>query len=478
MRITAAIAVLILAATFAVAQTPVPREFRAAWIATVDNIDFPTRRGLSADAQRRELTAILDLAADLRLNALVFQVRPMADAVYRPGLEPWSEFLTGEMGRPQAFDPLAFLVEEAHKRGILVHAWFNPYRAGHPASRTMSATHVSRTKPDIVRKYGRYLWLDPTDPRSREHSLAVIRDVVRRYDIDGVHFDDYFYPYAERDAAGKNIDFPDDANWLAYVAAGGKLSRGDWRRSNVNLFIESVGREIKRIKPHVLYGISPFGIWQPQPDKGIAGFNAFAELYADSRKWLRDGTADYIAPQLYWETSRVGLSFPKLLAWWRSENVRGRHIWPGIAAYRIGSTATFTASEIASQIRDVRRDASSPGEVFFSFKSLRNDLGGIRRTLRDEVYSSDALVPATPWIKTRPPAPPRVSIVRTLGLVRVNWTPGRGTPPFRYVVHALDAKGWSHSILPAAARSISLSASRNIRRVIVRSVDRLGNQSR
>ena len=266
----------------------VAREFRAVWVATVDNIDFPTKKNLTIDQQRAELTAILDLAKKLRLNALIFQVRPMTDALYRSKLEPWSEFLTGQMGKPQAFDPLEFLVAEAHLRGILVHAWFNPYRAYHPAAKTMSDDHVSKRQPSIVRQYGRYMWLDPTEPDGQRHSLAVIADVVRRYDIDGVHFDDYFYPYAETDAGGKKIDFPDETNWLKYQAGGGKLGRDDWRRWNVNAFIEAVGREIKRIKPDVVYGVSPFGIWQPMPEKGIAGFNAYRELFADSLKWLQD----------------------------------------------------------------------------------------------------------------------------------------------------------------------------------------------
>ncbi|HUR99967.1 MAG TPA: family 10 glycosylhydrolase, partial [Pyrinomonadaceae bacterium] len=199
---------LVLQANAQVRPKPL-REFRAVWIATVDNIDFPSRKGLPIEDQKRELLASLDLAKKLRLNAVIFQVRPMADAVYRSSLEPWSEFLTGEMGKQQDFDPLEFVVAEAHKRGILVHAWFNPYRAYHPAARTMSDDHVARRKPTIVRQYGRQMWLDPTSLEAQRHSLEVIQDVVRRYDIDGVHFDDYFYPYAENDAAGNEIDFPD-----------------------------------------------------------------------------------------------------------------------------------------------------------------------------------------------------------------------------------------------------------------------------
>ncbi len=484
MKTTTLIATVLITAffsTFAPAQPPVEREFRAVWVATVDNIDFPTKKGLSADEQKRELIAILDLCKSLRLNAVVFQVRPMTDAVYASKLEPWSEFLTGEMGKGQAFDPLAFLVDEEHKRGILVHAWFNPYRSYHPAAKTMSNSHVSKTRPSIVRQYGRYMWLDPTDAAAKKHSVDVIKDVVRRYDIDGVHFDDYFYPYAENDSAGNKLDFPDQANYDAYLRnASGRipLSRADWRRSHVDDFITTVGREIKKVKPHIVYGISPFGIWQPMPEKGITGFNAYAELYADAKKWLQDGTVDYLAPQLYWETARQGQSFPVLLDWWKSQNTKGRHIWPGIAAYRIGSTATFNSDEIASQIARTRQSDLTRGAIYFSQKSLRNDLGGIQQKLRNEPYVRDAVTPRFPWIKTAAIRSPDVTIRRDKEYVRASWAERGKQKAFWFVVYAKDKDGWSHSILPASERSIGLSADRKISTVIVKSVDRLGNESR
>ena len=453
------------------------REFRAVWIATVDNIDFPTRKTLSVEQQKAELLRNLELAESLRLNAVVFQVRPQCDALYKSNIEPWSEFLTGEMGRPQPFDPLEFLISEAHRRGILVHVWFNPYRALHPAAKTVSRGHVSKRRPDLVRPYGKYLWLDPSDPEVQRYSLGVVADVVRRYDVDGVHFDDYFYPYPERDAGGAKVEFPDDANWRKYQNLGGKLARDDWRRSNVTAFIEAVGREIRRIKPGILYGVSPFGIWQPLPEKGITGLNAYEELYADARKWLRDGTIDYLAPQLYWETARRNQSFPVLLDWWKSQNILGRHVWVGIAPYRIGSNENFTAGEIVSQIKLTRLAPQTLGAIHFSFKSLLNDLGGIQSSLRREAYARDALVPTSPWIRARRPLPPRVRVTRGADLVRAAWSE-RGAPrAFRFVVYVEDASGWSYSILPAAQKSISLSSGRSIRRIAVAAVDRLGNES-
>jgi uncharacterized lipoprotein YddW (UPF0748 family) len=454
------------------------REFRAAWVATVDNIDFPTRKGLTVEQQKAELLQILELARSLRLNAVVFQVRPQCDALYRSAIEPWSEFLTGEMGRHQTFDPLDFLIAEAHKRGILVHAWFNPYRALHPAAKTVSDRHISKRRPDLVRQYGKHLWLDPSDPEVQRYSLSVVRDVVSRYDVDGVHFDDYFYPYPEKDAAGARIEFPDERNWQKYKSRGGRLARDDWRRKNVSDFIKSVGREVKRIKPRVLYGVSPFGIWQPAPEQGIAGFNAYAELYADARKWLRDGTADYLAPQLYWETARKGQSFPVLLDWWKSQNVKGRHIWVGVAPYRIGSNENFTAGEIADQIRLTRNTPLTRGAIHFSLKSLRNDLGGIQRVLREDVYKRDALIPVSPWVKAARLLAPRVRISRGAEFVRAAWTEQRGAgKAFWFVVYVEDASGWSYSVLPASERAISLSPDRKVRRVLVTAVDRLGNES-
>ena len=306
-------------------------------------------------------------------------------------------------------------------------------------------------------------------------------DVVRRYDIDGVHFDDYFYPYPEKDAAGNRIEFPDDKNWEAYRKHAGPralMTRDTWRRRHVDDFIEMVGREIKRIKPHVVYGVSPFGIWQPDPDKGITGFNAYSELYADARRWLQEGRVDYLAPQLYWETARKGQSFPVLLDWWKAQNIKARHIWPGIAAYRIGSTPTFTTGEIASQIELARGDAKTHGAIYFSFKSLRNDMGGIQTALRKTVYPRGAVTPSFPWISAARPLAPAVKIKRDGQLVRASWTEKGKRKAFWFAVFVNDRDGWQYSVLPASERSISLTADRGIKDVIVKSVDRLGNESR
>ncbi|HEX7942553.1 MAG TPA: family 10 glycosylhydrolase, partial [Gemmatimonadaceae bacterium] len=334
---------------------PVTREFRGVWVASVANIDWPSRPGLTPWQQQVELLEILNRAVELHLNAVVLQVRPAADALYPSKYEPWSEYLTGQMGAaPEpSYDPLAFAVAEAHKRGLELHAWVNPFRAHHPTDTSALATdHVSRAHPDMVRQYGEYLWLDPGDLAARRYSLRVVLDIVRRYDIDGIHIDDYFYPYKERDSLGQEMDFPDEPSWSRYVRAGGTMSRDDWRRHNIDLFIEAMYHAVKAAKPWVKVGISPFGIWRPGNPEQVAGFDAYSQLYADSRKWLTEGWLDYLSPQLYWSVDSPHQSYPVLLEWWASQNTHGRHLWPGNDLNRIAGpldTLGWRADELLEQ---------------------------------------------------------------------------------------------------------------------------------
>ncbi len=445
----------------------VETEFRAVWIATVDNIDFPSKRNLSVAEQKAEIIRDLELAESLKMNAVVFQVRPMCDAIYESKIEPWSEFLTGQMGKAQAFDPLKFITAEAHRRGILVHAWFNPYRAYHPAAKTVSENHITKRRPDLVRNYGNYLWLDPTEPEVQKYSLSVVLDVVKRYDIDGVHFDDYFYPYPITEN-GVKVEFPDDKNWQKYEKAGGKLKRDDWRRKNVDDFIASVGREIKKIKPEIMYGISPFGVAEEN----------YKNLYADAEKWLRDGTVDYFVPQLYWKSDRPNREFPLLLKFWEDRNPKRRHVWAGIGTYKIPSkTESFSAAEIVKQISYTREIQLTSGNIQFSFKSVRSDFDKIQTALRENAYQRGAIIPQSNWIKTIKILAPKVSVKRDAQFVRATWTEQGTKKAFWFIVYAKDKNGWNYSILPAANKSISLSADRKIEKIIVISVDRLGNES-
>jgi uncharacterized lipoprotein YddW (UPF0748 family) len=362
----------------------VQREFRGVWVATVGNMDWPSRRSLSSRQAQDELIRLLDTARDLGLNAVIFQVRPMADAFYESALEPWSDYLTGASGRaPEPFwDPLAFAIEHAHARGLELHAWFNPFRAGFIAKQTpLAAQHISKRRPDLIRRYGTYYWLDPGEPDARRLALDVVTDVVRRYDVDAVHIDDYFYPYQERDARGRLIAFPDEASWREHGERTG-LSRNDWRRSNIDTFVEQLYRAVRAEKQHVRVGISPFGIWRPGYPATVRGLDSYNELYADTRKWLLNGWADYYAPQLYWRTSAPQQPYVDLLQWWSEQNPFGRHIWAGNIPNNINSTARgWDAGEIVEQVRLTRAHHGATGNVHFSASSLRRNPGRPARNL-------------------------------------------------------------------------------------------------
>jgi uncharacterized lipoprotein YddW (UPF0748 family) len=373
-----------------------PEEFRGVWVATVANIDWPSKKGLPTAQQQAELRALLDKAVELKLNAIIFQVRPMCDAMYASELEPWSEYLTGTLGKaPEPYyDPLEFAVKEAHARKLELHAWFNPYRARHPSATSASpANHLVKRRPDLAKPYGKHYWLNPTHKDVQEHSLKVILDVVRRYDIDGVHYDDYFYPYKEKDDVGKVIPFPDDDTWDDYLKSGGKLSRDDWRRDAVNRFVERLYREVKATKPRVKVGISPFGIWRPGHPPGIAGLDQYAELYADAKLWLNEGWCDYFTPQLYWPIKQEKQSYPKLLEWWASENKKSRHLWPGLIPSRAADKERgWSADEIVEQIKLTRAQKGATGNIHFSMKALMNNTGGVADALKS-VYAEPAQIP-------------------------------------------------------------------------------------
>ena len=458
---------------------PAPeREFRAAWVATVANIDWPSNRNLSSRQQQEELIALLDRAAQLNLNAIIFQVRPHCDALYASELEPWSEYLTGAMGKPPSpfYDPLEMAVQEAHARGLELHVWFNPYRASHPSGQSeLSSNHISKTMPHVVREYGKHLWLDPGETEAADHSLAVIMDVVRRYDVDGAHFDDYFYPYPINDDEGKRISFPDEPSWQKAQAAGETLSRDDWRRQNVNQLIERVYREIKKEKPWVKFGVSPFGIWRPGHPEAIKGFDAYSNLYADARKWFREGSVDYFTPQLYWKVDSSGQSYPVLLEWWHQQNKLGRHLWPGNYASRVAipELGDWSVDEITQQIEITRRQPGATGNVHFSMKALMEDARGLAAALASGPYQEPALAPASPWLGDERPQRPTAS--HSQGKLRFSM--GDDTSPWLWVVQTRSADGWHTKILPGHLGEYDLAGQTKSRaplQVAVTAVNRLG----
>jgi uncharacterized lipoprotein YddW (UPF0748 family) len=453
------------------------REFRGVWIASVANINWPSKPGLPVAQQQSELRAMLDRAVELKLNAVILQVRPSAEALYESKLEPWSEYLTGVMGRaPEPrYDPLAFAVDEAHQRGLELHAWFNPFRARHSSGKSaVSPDHLSVRRPELVRRYGRDLWFDPGEPAARDHALAVIYDVLRRYDIDGVHIDDYFYPYPEKDAQGKSAPFPDDASWKRYQASGGKLDRSDWRRDNVNRFVEQLYAGVKERKPWVKFGISPFGIWRPGHPPPVKGLDAYEALYADARLWLQKGWCDYFAPQLYWTVDAPGQSYPVLLQWWAEQNPQGRHLWPGNHAAN-AATGKWKPEELLRQVELTRKQRGASGNIWLNMKSLMPG-SPVGTVLARQAYAEPALVPASPWLGKRPPAQPRVEWRPDGDGGTFVWRAGDDTPVARWLLQQHSPGGWQTFILPAATTQHTISpGAAKVDSVAIRAVDRSGN---
>jgi uncharacterized lipoprotein YddW (UPF0748 family) len=454
----------LLSALFASAQTYSPaaekppaitREFRAAWIATIYNIDWPSAPGLSASSQQAELRLMLDKLAALKMNAVIFQVRPQCDAVYSSEIEPWSASLTGTMGRSPGYDPLSFCIKEAHARGMEVHAWFNPFRALANSAAPVAPNHITRTLPQITKKYGSMTWCDPASQQARRRATAVILDVVKRYDIDGVHLDDYFYPYP----SGK-LAFADGKNPAE-------------RRAYVDSFVSDLYAVVKNQKPHVRVGISPFGIWRPGVPAGIeAGLDSFEELAGDSRKWLKNGWVDYLAPQLYWPISPKKQSFPLLLEWWRQQG--SRPVWPGIATTRIGGPEDKrTASEITQQIDLSRKIGKNwNGHLHWSAKSLVRNQGGIATKLAS-TYTQPAAIPPMPWLSTQPPAAPGVSARLEGNSTLITCVPDRSTA--KLAIQAKINGVWrTVKIAPSGSPSVTIPRAEC---VAVTALDRFGNFS-
>ena len=469
------------------APPPIPREFRGVWVASVGNIDWPSQPGLSTQEQKDELLGMLDRAVALRLNAVILQVRPAADALYASNYEPWSEYLTGRMGRAPSpwYDPLEFAVAEAHKRGLELHAWFNPYRARHPSAKSpISENHISRTHPELVKKYGSMLWMDPGEPAIRQRTVDVVLDVVKRYDIDGVHIDDYFYPYKEKDRRGRIIDFPDATSWRKYVRSGGYLSRDDWRRANVDSLIHEVYVRIKEAKPWVKFGISPFGVWRPgyPPETSRNAFDSYAELYGDSRKWILNGWGDYFTPQLYWPIDRPELSFPVLLKWWVSQNAKARHIWPGNYLDKVSGTSTgWPAQELLDQIAATRAQPGATGNVYFSMRSFMFGRDNLPEKLMAGPYGEKALIPASTWIDSTPPLSPIVRVGRDASSnnYTVSLEPQGAEPVWLWVVQTRTGADWSTDVIPGLQRFLMIPRPviGAADEVAISAVDRNGNES-
>jgi len=399
---------LISRANSGVADDRLPkRETRGVWIATVANIDWPSASGLAAERQKDELIQILDNHQRAGINTVVLQVRPAADAFYAKSKEPWSRFLTGKPGQQPTpfYDPLEFAVEEAHKRGMELHAWFNPYRATFDLiAANTTADHITRRKPEWFFTYGGKKLFNPGIPEVRTYIIGIIMDVVRNYDIDGVHLDDYFYPYPSG-----NQPIPDGETFRRY--ANGIANVADWRRNNVNMLIKALSDSIHSTKKYIKFGISPFGIWDNKKDhprgSQTSGLSGYRQLYADAVTWLEEGWVDYINPQIYFPFGHRTAAYEVLVDWW-AQHANGRHFYVGHAAYRARENGAGwqSRSQIPNQVRYARKNGHIQGSIYYSSKHLSNNVVGLRDSLQYNLYRYKALPPQMPWLDNVPPTSP------------------------------------------------------------------------
>jgi len=431
--------------TIASAQShPPKREFRGAWIATVINLDWPSSPLLTPAAQRAELVRILDEMRAHNINAVMFQVRSECDAMYASTLEPWSHWLTGAQGQAPSpfYDPLEFAIAEAHQRGIELHAWFNPYRASREVGNYPNDPgHVIVKHPDWILTFNKVQLklLDPGLPQVRDYLASVVMDVVRRYDVDGVHFDDYFYPYPNGDKNFAGITNEDDATFANY--SRGFTDRGNWRRDNVNLLVQMIQDSIQVVKPHVKLGMSPFGIWKSGVPAGISGLDAYKDIYCDAVAWLNRQSIDYVTPQLYWPFGG-NQDYGKLMPWWGTQR-NARHFYPGQAPYRVNpSDGNWAANEIPRQVRANRGNANVGGSVFFRALTFRANYKGFADSLKNDLFRAPALPPIMAWKDLVPPNAPqnlRYERIAGTGTAGLQWdlpmTASDGDSASRYVVY-------------------------------------------
>ena len=374
-------------------------EFRGVWIATVDNIDWPSRGMVNVDSQKAEYIRQLDMHQRNGMNAVIVQVRPAADAFYPSPYEPWSQWLTGVQGRAPFpyYDPLEFMIEEAHKRGMEFHAWCNPYRANFNISNSsIAANHITRTHPEWFLTYGEAKYFNPSNKQAQDFVVKVISDIVQRYNVDAIHMDDYFYPYR---IAGK--EFPDEA---AYRQSGSNLSKPDWRRSNVDSIILAISVAIKKIKPWCKFGISPFSVWRNKDvDKDgsdtQSGVSNYDDLFANILLWLQKGWIDYVAPQLYLEIGNDKIAYEKILDWW-SKHSYGRHVYIGHGIYRANekNKAWKNPNELPNQIKLLRQYPNVQGSIYFSSTTFNNNPNGWNDSLQNNYYRMPALIPRMEWL--------------------------------------------------------------------------------
>lgn len=460
------------------------RELRAVWIATVGNIDWPSKQGLSAQQQQQEFVNHLNFLQRNGFNAVIVQVRPAADAFYPSELEPWSKYLSGKQGQPPfpKYDPMEFMIRECHKRNMEFHAWFNPYRALVASnSNPNPPNHATRTHPDWIISYGGKSYFDPGNPEAREYILKVILDAVSRYDVDAVHIDDYFYPYP---IAGK--PFPDLASYTKY---NNGQSREDWRRDNVNMFVSQLNSNIKKEKAWVKFGVSPFGIWRNdnKDPEGSAtrGSSCYDDLYSDVRLWIDKKWVDYVAPQLYWEHGHRVAAYDVLLPWWK-KNIEGRQLYIGLGVYRMLNATKApwnNANEILKQIRAARA-LNTNGFVFYSMSCFYKIGSELTDSLQQHYFGTIAIPQPMPWIDNQAPAAPVAKLTKTANGTLLQWDQANpAKEPLKYLVYRFDAEekvnlnNPENIIALTQASSFTDKETGKNYRYVVTALDRLWNES-
>ncbi len=387
------------------AQTPEGREMRGVWIATVKNLDYPSSGFLTVKQQKDEFIEMLDYFSEIGINAVFFQVRPAADAFFPSKYEPWSEWLTGKQGKaPEPYyDPLKFMIKECHKRNMQFHAWINPFRAVATIEYAdIAENHITNRKPEWFFTYGVNKYFDPGIPEVRKYITEIIKDIVTRYNIDGIHFDDYFYPYPIKDEYNRIISVPDYQTYKTYNVDFNNIE--DWRRNNLDLFIKDVYDAVKAEKPYISFGVAPSGVWRNK-SKDIDGSDTrglahYDYLYSDVVKWLKNGWIDYVAPQIYWTVNNKYAGYKTLVDWW-SKHTYGKQLYIGQAVYNAGKDASSMAwrnpNELPNQMLINRNNPIVSGSIFYRASSLEDNPLGFCDSLRYHYYTRKVLPPEIPW---------------------------------------------------------------------------------
>ncbi len=409
------------------------REFRAAWVTTFTNLDWPSKKGLTPFQQKAEFIQLVQHFTHTRLNAAIVQVRASSDAFYESKFSPWSEWLTGTQGIPPSpyYDPLEFMVKECHTNNLEFHAWFNPLRAiSHDRFSSVAKDHITNKKPEWFFHYGQSYYYNPGIPEVRQYIIDVILEVVRNYDIDGVHLDDYFYPYTYKKQA-----IPDQTTFKKY--ARGIKNIKDWRRDNINLLIEEISKAIKKEKAYVKFGISPLAIWRnkkqdPTGSISNSGQTSYDNLYCDTKLWMEKGLMDYIAPQLYWSTDNLYANYNHLLKWWNDQTKDSIHLYLGHALYKLNKADrhSFPPSELINQVNLSRTYSRSQGSIFFRANAFKHDYQGFQKKFRSSIYKLPAIIPTMPWIDDIPPmAPSKLTAEYDNSVVQLDWLAKRSFDP-------------------------------------------------